>query len=637
MAEAETTGTNPKAKTGSRNSPKALLALGALGVVFGDIGTSPLYTFSACFNEVSETNPQPEFIMGICSLIFWALALVITLKYVIFVMRVDYHGEGGTLALFSLLNPIRKKRKSGGFILIMSILGAALLFGDGMITPAISVLSAVGGLEVRYESFAPWSVPIAVALLVMLFVMQRFGTSSISLLFSPVMLAWFLALAAMGIWGIIGNPEILKAMNPAWAVDFLLKLEVEGFLVLGAVVLAVTGGEALFADMGHFGRWPIRFAWLGIVWPSLVINYLGQGAMLLNDPKVAPYVFFSLVPQWLLVPLVVLSTLAAVIASQAIITGLFSLTRQASQLGMLPRWKVVHTSAKHEGRIYMPFVNLCLAISCILLVLLFREPENLAAAYGVAVTMVMTITTILFGILMQRRWKAGWLLAAPVMIFFLIIDITFLSSNLVKLPHGGWVPIVVAICIYIAMLNWKQCRSILSLRVIRRSRTLKRFNSEYPREQLARIPGPGVYLTLSSGGVPPALVSTVRLSRAIHEQVILLRVIPRDVPEVPLGTHMRVWKISDGIWRAIVPFGYQQTLDLPLTMKAIGEKMQIDIDTEKIFYFRRRDVISPNGPSRIFKWRKKLFIIMSRNSNAVVDEVNIPPEQLFEVGTAIDL
>jgi KUP system potassium uptake protein len=616
------------------------LALGALGVVYGDIGTSPLYALKECFNGPHGVPPTRADVMGVLSLVFWALTFVISFKYVAFVMRADNRGEGGIMALLALVRRRRTSAPARRALVVAGLFGAALLYGDGAITPAISVLGAVEGLEIATPAVAPFVVPLSVAILIALFAIQRRGTGSVGAVFGPVMLVWFACLALLGLRGIAQAPEILAALSPLHAVRFFLAHGVHALLVLGGVVLVVTGGEALYADMGHFGPRPIRLAWYGIVMPALVLAYFGQGAVLLRDPAAAANPFYLAAPRWALYPLVAIATLAAVVASQALISGAFSLTHQAVLLGCSPLVSIRHTSRATYGQIYIPGVNWLLGAACIALVIGFRSSGALAAAYGIAVTGTMTITTLLFHRVMRDRWRwRGWQ-AWPVTLLFLTVDLSFLSANAVKIGEGGWLPLAVGTLVFLLMSIWKQGRDLLGERLREGGTPLDEFLVELERNPPQRIRGTAVVVSPHLGTVPPVLLHHLRHNQVLHERVLLLFVSVHDAPAAPEGERFTVQDLGGGLFQVIGRYGFMETPDVPTLLAAIPERdlrgAPVDPAAGASYYLGRETVL-PTGPAKMQGWRKRIFIRMARNASSTSSFFVLPPHRVIEVGEYVQL
>jgi KUP system potassium uptake protein len=614
------------------------LTLTALGVVYGDIGTSPLYAIRECFFGSHSVPPTHDNVLGVLSLVLYALLLVISVKYTTLVMRADNQGEGGILSLTALL-PTRNGNRFGHGISILvglGIVGASLLLGEGMITPAVSILGAIEGLQVATPVFSPWVVPITVAILVVLFVIQRHGTHRVGGLFGPVMVVWFVTLAALGLRWIAQAPEVLSAFDPRHAVNFFIEHGWHGFAVLGAVVLVVTGAEALYADMGHFGRFPIRLAWFVLVLPALLINYFGQGALLLVMGESATQPFFMMAPSWGLLPLVGLATIAAIIASQALISGAFSLTRQAIQLGFAPRLDIQHTSSLTMGQVYVPQVNWFLAISTILITVGFRSSSNLAAAYGIAVTGTMIITTILLSIVASERWK--WPKAAVIAVaaIFLAIDVSLFGANLVKLLHGGWLPLVIGALLFTLMTTWKTGRRLVAERLTARAFPLEDFMSAVSSSPPTRVSGTAVFMTAQPRGTPPALTHNVRYNKILHEHVIVLTVTTSHTPYVPLDKQVDVQPLDMGVYNVRVQYGFMQDPDVPSALLRARE-LGVELDVEDLTYFLGRETIIVTRRPGMAVWREKLFVVMARNAVRATAFFHLPPERVVELGVQVEM
>lgn len=614
-----------------------VLSFGALGVVYGDIGTSPLYAMRECFHGPFAVHPTQDNVLGVLSLIFWSLILVISIKYLIFILRADNHGEGGILALTALATPLHNRtvRRSTLALILMGIFGSALLYGDGMITPAISVLSAVEGLEVATPFFSPYIIPITIAILVGLFSIQSRGTGKVGAMFGPITFLWFLTLAALGISHIVHEPGVLQAINPGWGVSFFLRNGYQGFLVLGAVFLVVTGGEALYADMGHFGARPIRLAWFVLVLPALLLNYFGQGALLLRNPEAARNPFYDMTPEWALYPMVVLATMATIIASQALISGAFSLSRQAVQLGYSPRLKITHTSARERGQIYVPTVNWVLMFACIGLVLGFGSSSNLAAAYGVSVTATMAITTVLFAVVMRDRWKWSIWVAVLMTGLFIVVDLAFLGANLTKIAHGGWFPLVVAGIIFTLLTTWKSGRRILEDRVRENLIPLEELLKEDITADLpVRVPGTAVFMARDQYAVPPALVRNLRHNKVLHERNLLLTVLTEDLPYVPANDRSSVEELGNGFYRIILRYGFMQSPNIPRALKSLHVP---GVDPRGVTYFIGRESLLATPRPGMAIWREHLFAAMSRNTRSASSYFRLPPDQVVEIGARVEL
>jgi KUP system potassium uptake protein len=618
------------------------LALTALGVVYGDIGTSPLYAMKEAFAGDFGIPPIPENILGILSLIVWSLNFIVSFKYIAIVMRADNRGEGGILALMALVRGKGGSPAGVRRVLIMfAIFGAALLYGDGVITPAISVLGAVEGLSVATPAFQEFVVPITVAILLGLFMLQRRGTAGIGAVFGPIMLVWFIAIAALGIHGILMEPSVLRAINPWYAVDFFIRDGRQAYLILGAVVLVLTGAEALYADMGHFGKRPIRVAWFTIVLPALLLNYFGQGALLLRNPQAAQNPFYSLVPSKLLIPMVILASTAAVVASQALISGAFSLTRQAVQLGYSPRVTIRHTSSTEVGQIYIPQVNQLLAIACIWLVISYRSSTNLAAAYGIAVTGTMMITTLLFYEVARHRWhwplwKAGWLAG-----LFLFVDAAFFGANVVKVTHGGWFPLAVGAVIFTLMMTWKQGRLILGNIMRENGLPIDLFLQDIGRRQPPRVPGVAVFLTSDTAGAPPVLLHHLKHNKVLHERVILLSMVTQEIPVVADADRVQCSELGQGFFKVVAHYGFMETPDVPTVIRSLSHPgphgSPVTVNLMQTTFYLGRETLIATGTSKMAKWRKKLFILMTRNAQPATAFFGLPPNRVVELGAQIQL
>lgn len=615
----------------------ALLSLAALGVVFGDIGTSPLYALRECFNGVHGAALTPENVMGICSLVFWSLVLVIAVKYVSFVMRADNRGEGGILALMALVRSRAGEGTDERRVLVaLGLFGSALLYGDGVITPAISVLSAVEGVNVATRAFEPYILPITVGILVGLFAIQPLGTANVGRLFGPVIAVWFVALAVLGVRCIMLEPAILHALDPLYAIRFFARNGGHGLLVMGAVVLCVTGGEALYADMGHFGRAPIRAMWFGIAMPALVLNYFGQGALLLASPTAVANPFFEMAPSWALYPLVVLATLATVIASQALISAAFSLTKQAIQLGYSPPVRVTHTSATEVGQIYIPSVNWALMCTTVGLVLGFKSSTHLASAYGIAVTMTMAITSILFFMVARELWGWSTLRAGALSALFLLVDVAFLGPNLLKIHSGGWFPLAAAVLVFTLMTTWRTGRRLTRARLSENATPLADLIDALASGSIPRIPGTGVFLTGNPEAVPSALEQHLRHMRVLHERVILLSVRTRDVAHIDGGARLEVRDLGAGMHSVVSDHGFMDETDIRSVLDALaGHGLPIDIQRTS-FYLRREIVIATARPGMAV-WRERLYARLVRNARNAGTSFQLPADRVVEVGTRVEI
>jgi KUP system potassium uptake protein len=611
----------------------AALTLTAVGVVYGDIGTSPLYTIRECFYGSHAVDVTPENVLGVLSLVLYALFIVISIKYIAIVMRADNQGEGGILALTALL-PARGPMAP--VLVGLGIFGAALLYGDGMITPAISVLGAVEGLQVETPLFAPYVVPMSVAILVVLFLFQKYGTHSVGRLFGPIMVIWFITIAGLGIAWIVKEPTIIGAINPMHGVAYFRHHGLPGVAVLGAVFLAVTGGEALYADMGHFGKTPIRIAWFALVLPALVLNYLGQGALLLTDGEAAKQPFFLLAPAWALFPLVGIATAAAIIASQALISGAFSLTQQAIQLGYSPRLSIEHTSSHEIGQVYVPQVNYALMVSTALIVIGFGSSSALAAAYGIAVTMTMVITAVLLHVVAVERWRWPPVLALMITSAFLAIDLTFFGANLLKLFQGGWLPIIIGGCIFTGMTTWKTGRRVVAERLVARAIPIDHFLAAITAAPPIRVPGTAVFMTAQPRGIPPALAHNLRHNKMLHERVVLLTVITAPVPHVADDHRITSDAFGYGIYSIRLVYGFMEDPHVPHALRA-ARAAGLDIDVEDITYFLGRETILVTGRRGMARWREKLFVLMTRNAVAATSFFRLPAERVVELGVQVEI
>ncbi len=622
----------------------ARLALGALGVVYGDIGTSPLYAIKECFNPAHGVGPQLENVLGVLSLVFWALTLIIVVKYVTFVLRADNHGDGGILALLALVTEQRSHPKRGEtgrkrWILLVSLalFGFSLLLADGMITPAISVLGALEGLDVATPVFRPWIVPLAVGILLVLFLVQRKGTAGIGAIFGPVMTLWFATIAALGVPAIVRHPEVLAAVNPVHALRFFAANGVHGFLLLGSVVLCVTGGEALYADMGHFGRRPIRISWLAVVFPALLINYFGQGALLVERGlEAVENPFYGLAPGTLLYPMVLLATCAAVIASQAMISGAFSLAQQAVQLGYFPRLSIVHTSGEASGQIYVPEINRLLMVACITLVIGFRASSNLAAAYGIAVMGTMVCTSLLFFSVAKLQWRWSTLGAAALSGLFLTVELPFLGANIPKIVHGGWFPLLVGGVFFAVMTTWKKGRTALRRQLVGSSIPLDYFLSRLRENAPHRVAGTAVFMTSTMGVTSPILLHHFKHNKVLHEKVVLLTIVTEGVPEVAKKNRVQLRELGEGFWEVIAHYGFMQTPNVPQVLRRAAEQ-GLAVDPESVSYFLGRETLLTTGRSGLSPWRKRLFVFLSRNARPANAFFRIPPNRVVELGAQVEI
>jgi KUP system potassium uptake protein len=613
------------------------LTLTALGVVFGDIGTSPLYAIQLCFSEEAGITPVAANILGILSLIFWSLILIISIKYLVYVMNADNHGEGGIMVLMSLVHPGGRVRKMSRWILVsLGLFGAALLYGDGTITPAISVLSAVGGLSMATDFFNPYIVPITIAILILLFIFQRQGTRIVGLAFGPIMVLWFVTITALGISAIIRRPDILEAINPAHAFRFFSANGWPAFLVLGYVFLVVTGGEAMFADLGHFGKFPIRTAWFCLVLPGLLCNYFGQGALLLESPRAVQNPFFSLAPSWGIYPLVLLATVATIIASQAVISGVFSITRQAIQLGYCPLMKIDHTSEEVIGQVYIPAINWTMMVATIGLVIGFGKTSNLASAYGVAVSTTMVITTILIGVVAKTLWEWSLPLVVLVTGLLLIPDLSFCAANMTKVIEGGWYPLVAASLIFLLMTTWREGKEQLSADLMASRIPVEKYLQEFEQDPPSRVAGTAVYLTGNIEGVPPALIYQLEHNKVVHEKVIFLTILTEAVPRVPSSQKIEIKELGENFYRAIAHHGFME----PLLMAQIFQRLKsagLEMSLKETSFFLSRENVIPVEGFKMPLWRAKLFSFMTRNAMPVTSFLEIPPDRVIELGVFMEL
>ncbi|MGC4097423.1 MAG: potassium transporter Kup [Nitrospira sp.] len=613
--------------------------LAALGVVYGDIGTSPLYALRECFHVSHGLTVSLSTITGLLSLIIWALLLVVTIKYLLFVMQADNQGEGGILALMALGQRHREESAFPlriGPVIALGLLGASLVYGDGIITPAISVLSAVEGIAVETTAYQPYTLPIAIAVLLAFFSIQSRGTEQLGGWFGPIMLLWFVTLAVLGIRSTLQTPEVFAAVNPHHAVRFLLDHPSQGFTVLGSVFLVLTGAEALYADMGHFGKTPIRLGWYIVVLPSLLLQYLGQGALLVRQPDAVANPFYLLAPGWLLLPLVVLATMATIIASQAMLSGAFSLTHQAIQLGYLPRMEIRYTSASQIGQIYVPAMNVMMLIGTVGLVLLFGTSSNLAAAYGIAVAGTMVITTLLISVVARRQWKWSWPVIGLVTGLLLVMDLSFLGANVLKIPHGGWLPLVFGTALFVLMTTWNGGRRLIANHLWSKMPQLKTYLREIPARQLARVPGTAIYLTQFPDLTPPSLVQNVRHNQVLHEQLVFLTTTTARVPIVTGSQQVRIESLTRDVRQIVVQYGFMETPDIIRLLAACrAQALELDIDRATFFLSRVNSLATPKPGMAL--WRERLFIFLSRNSQRASSFFHIPAEQVVEIGVVVEI
>jgi KUP system potassium uptake protein len=631
----------------------AKLALGALGVVYGDIGTSPLYALKECVNLPHGVVPSAENIFGLLSLVFWSITLVVSVKYILYVMRADNNGEGGVLALTALAARVgqskthaadkkpkrpnwQEVKRSKVFLIMLGLFGTSLLYGEGVITPGISVLSAIEGLEVATHAFSPIVAPLTCGILIVLFSVQKRGTGGIGAIFGPVTLLWFIAIAAAGLPWVVRHPQILGAINPLYAVKFFLHHGKHGFLVLGSVVLCITGSEALYADMGHFGSRAIRVAWYACVFPALLINYFGQGALLLERPTAAGNPFYALVPGGWLYPMVVLATFATVIASQALISGAFSLTRQAVQLGYLPRVTVVHTSGKTEGQIYIPEVNRLLMVACVALVLGFRSSSNLASAYGIAVTGTMTITSILSYWVARDRWGWSFARAGGLLLFLLAIDVSFFASCSAKMAGGGWLPLALGAGMFSVMLTWNRGRTLLGEKIAADTLPLELFLADVETTRPHRVSGTAVFLSSTRRGTPNVLLHHFKHNKVLHEQVVILSVTTDAIPEVPDPLKIRLRRFPHGFWAVTAHFGFMESPDVKDILRRCRERGLVMELGDTSFYLGHETLVIKRGARGMADWRKFLFRFLSRNARSATDFFAIPANRVVEIGAQIE-
>ncbi|MGH8385368.1 MAG: potassium transporter Kup [Pseudomonas sp.] len=613
------------------------MLVAAVGVVYGDIGTSPLYTLKEVFSGGYGVPVNHDGVLGILALIFWSLIWVVSIKYMMFVLRADNQGEGGIMALTALA-----RRAAAGhaklrtLLVVCGLIGAALFYGDSMITPAISVLSAIEGLGLAFEGIDHWVVPLSLIVLVGLFLIQRHGTARIGILFGPIMVTWFVVLGALGVYGILQHPEVLKAVNPVWGVRFFIVHPGMGVAILGAVVLALTGAEALYADMGHFGRKPIARAWFILVLPALVLNYFGQGALLLGDPEAARNPFYLLAPNWALIPLVALSTMATVIASQAVISGAFSLTRQAIQLGYIPRMHIQHTSSAEQGQIYIGAVNWSLMVGVVLLVLGFESSNALASAYGVAVTGTMLMTSILVSAVMLLLWKWPPVLAVPVCLGFLLVDGVYFAANVPKIVQGGAFPVIAGLALFVLMTTWKRGKQLLVDRIDEGGLPLDIFISSIAVQPPHRVQGTAVFLTARPDAVPHALLHNLLHNQVLHEQVVLLTVVYEDIPRVPTNRRFEVEAYGEGFFRVILHFGFTDEPDVPQALK-LCHLAELEFSPMRTTYFLSRETVIASKLVGMSRWREALFAFMLQNANGNLRFFNLPLNRVIELGTQVEM
>jgi KUP system potassium uptake protein len=625
----------------SANAPKspaalAALTLGALGVVYGDIGTSPLYALKEVFHG-GHVAVTAENVLGVLSLIFWTMTIIVSLKYVLLILRADNNGEGGLIAMLALATTaVRGAPKLRAILMTVGLFGTAVFYGDGVITPAISVLSAVEGLGVAAPGLQHYVIPLTLVVLTALFSVQRFGTGGIGRAFGPITLVWFAVLAALGLPHVVDNPTVLVALNPLYAIHFSVANPLVAFIGLGAVVLCVTGGEALYADMGHFGRLPIRIAWYALVMPALVINYFGQGAMLLKDPEAIKNPFYLMAPGWAQLPLVILATMATVIASQALITAAFSVTKQAIQLGILPRMQIRHTSVRDTGQIYVPFVNWGLFVFIVLAVVLFRTSSNLATAYGIAVTLDMTITTVMTFFVIRYGWRYPLVPCLLATGFFFLIDVTFFASNMLKLFSGGWFPLLIGSGMFTLMMTWSQGRKLLSAKLHDDSIELQAFLDAVFVSPPTRVAGTAVFLSSETGLAPNALMHNLKHNKVLHEHNLFVTVKHHEVPWVGFDKRIEMESLGHDCWQVVLHFGFKNDPDVPEALKLL-ENRGIPLPEMDTSYFLSRDIVIPTFAHGMAMWREKLFASMHRNASAAADFLNLPSNRIVELGAKVEI
>jgi KUP system potassium uptake protein len=617
-------------------SKLAALTLGAVGVVYGDIGTSPLYALKEVFTH-GHVEITPSNILGILSMVFWTLTVIVSLKYVVLILRADNNGEGGLIAMLALASvavkhrPVLRRR-----LLMLGIFGTAIFFGDGVITPAISVLSAVEGLEVAAPGLHPFILPVTLIVLTLLFMAQRFGTGGIGRFFGPVTVLWFIVLALLGLPHVLRNPAVLEALSPHHALLFIWAHPGVAFVALGAVVLCVTGAEALYADMGHFGKRPIRLAWFALVMPALVINYFGQGAMLLERPEAVRNPFYEMAPEWALFPLIMLATLATVIASQALITAGFSVTKQAIQLGYLPRLRITHTSVRQTGQIYVPFVNWGLYVCIVLAVVSFGSSSALASAYGIAVTTDMLITTTMTFFVVRYGWKYPWVLCIGATGFFFVVDALFFAANAVKIFEGGWFPLAIGAAMFTLMMTWKQGRRLMSMRLRDEAIDLRSFLESVFLSPPTRVAGTAVFLSAEAGSTPNALLHNLKHNKVLHEQNLFVTVKHHEVPWIPFDRRVEIESLGHSCWQVGLHFGFKNEPDVPYALRLLAGR-GVQLDDMETSYFLSRDIVIPTIGSGMASWREKLFVSMHRNAAAAADFLSLPGNRVVELGSKLEI
>ena len=619
-------------------TPGALagLTLGAIGVVYGDIGTSPLYALKEVFAH-GRVPLTPDNILGILSMVFWTLTVVVSLKYVTLILRADNNGEGGLIAMLALASQAVKDRPVlRSRLLLLGIFGTAIFFGDGVITPAISVLSAVEGLKVAAPALEHYVVPVTLGVLTALFAAQRFGTAVVGRLFGPITLAWFVVLALLGLVHIARHPQVLVAMSPHFALGFMLSHPAVAFVALGSVVLCVTGAEALYADLGHFGKRPIRAAWFAVAMPALVLNYFGQGAMLLQHPEKVANPFYEMAPEWALFPLIALATLATVIASQALITAAFSVTKQAVQLGYIPRLRLLHTSVRETGQIYVPFVNWALYACVVLAVVLFGSSSALASAYGIAVTIDMTITTVMTFFVIRYAWKLPLPLCLAATGVFFLVDVVFFAANAVKVLEGGWFPLLIGVGLFTLMVTWKAGRRLMAHRMREEAIDIRSFLESIFLSPPLRVPGTAVFLSVEAGATPFALLHNLKHNKVLHEQNLFVTVLHHEVPWIGFGRRCEVEGLGHDCWQVTLHFGFKNDPDVPEALKLLAGR-GVQLDDMETSYFLSRDTVIPTFGGGMAMWREKLFASMHRNAAAAADFLNLPTNRIVELGTKIEI
>jgi KUP system potassium uptake protein len=612
------------------------LSVAALGVVFGDIGTSPVYTFRECFNPEHGLPLDAEHVLGVLSLIFWALIIVVTVKYVLLIMRADNQGEGGILALLALALEVTRGERSRTLLILLALGGAALFFGDSMITPAISVLSAVEGIGIATPVLNRFVLPLTIVVLLALFLFQKGGTERVGRLFGPVMVLWFAVIAVSGVLQIAEAPRVLAALNPAYAAGIFVTAPAAGFVALGAVALAITGGEALYADMGHFGRFPIRLAWFAVVLPALVLNYFGQGALILGDKAAIENPFFHMVPGWGLFPLVLLSTAATVIASQAVISGAFSLSRQAIQLGLMPRLDIFQTSTRAHGQIYIPQVNWLLLIAVLALVLGFQSSSALASAYGFAVTGTMTITTVLAGVVMRGAWRWQWPTIAVVLVPIMTVDLALFGANTLKIPSGGWFPLVIGLVVFTIMTTWRTGRQLVRTRLASEAVPLASFLATCDEVPEVRVSGTAVFFTTHTKDVPVTLLRNLKHNKVLHRTVLLVRVVTENIPRVAGADRIKARELGSGFWQVEAQFGFAQTPNVPRELRR-AEIPGLELDPSEISFFIGRANVIPSSRPGMARWRKRLYSALVRIATRPTEFFRIPPDRVIELGAEVEM